>query len=508
MPKVVRIVWFKRDLRIEDHEPLALAAEGATVLPVWIWEPSVLGAATASARQFRFASECLDELREDLARLGLRLFETRGEAVGVFDRLVREYAALGLKVESLWSHEETGEEVTYARDRAVAAWARERGVVWREFRQQGVFRRLASRDGRDKLWETFVSTPVPPTPPRIEPAPRPLRVAEGRPDIAEDAPGRQRGGRLRAVAVLDDFLRRRAGFYRGGISSPLSATSACSRISPYLAWGAVSLRETVNATRRASAAREDSRLTRGLAAFESRLHWHCHFIQKLESQPDIEIVNVNHGFDGMRENDFDEARFTAWRRGETGYPMVDACMACLRETGWINFRMRAMLMSFAAYTLWLHWRRPGIVLARLFTDFDPGIHWPQIQMQSGVTGINVPRMYDPVLQAVTHDPKGEFVRRWLPALRRVPDAWVFEPWRMPEGIADFRPGVDYPLPVVEFRPAMAEARRRYAEWFRSSPVLMRAAEVYRKHGSRKRPSSGARSGTAKPAGPAQLGFDF
>ncbi|MEI2421513.1 FAD-binding domain-containing protein, partial [Arthrospira platensis SPKY2] len=98
------------------------------------------------------------------------------------------------------------------------------------------------------------------------------------------------------------------------------------------------------------------------------MHWHCHFIQKLESQPELELYNMHRGYDGLRETDFDRGRFEAWCEGETGYPLVDACMAMLRETGWLNFRMRAMLMSFAAYHLWLHWREPGLHLARLFTE--------------------------------------------------------------------------------------------------------------------------------------------
>ena len=120
--------------------------------------------------------------------------------------------------------------------------------------------------------------------------------------------------------------------------------------------------------------------------------------------------------------------------GRTGWPLVDACVAMLRATGWLNFRMRAMLVSVAAYPAWLHWREVGLWLARAFLDYEPGIHWSQLQMQSGTTGINTTRVYNPIKQARDHDPQGVFVRRWLPALRRVPDTWLFEPWRMPESV--------------------------------------------------------------------------
>lgn len=205
------------------------------------------------------------------------------------------------------------------------------------------------------------------------------------------------------------------------ISSPLSAPTACSRLSPYLAFGCLSLREIVHAARFKSATlpASASRHKAGISAFISRLYWHCHFIQKLESEPALELRNLHRGYDGMREDDWNPRHFEALSAGRTGWPLVDACVVMLRETGWINFRMRAMLVSVAAYPLWLHWRPVGLWLARQFLDYEPGIHWSQMQMQSGTTGINVPRIYNPIKQARDHDPHGHFVRRWLPALRRV-----------------------------------------------------------------------------------------
>ena len=95
-------------------------------------------------------------------------------------------------------------------------------------------------------------------------------------------------------------------------------------------------------------------------------------------------------------------------------------MRALRHHGWINFRMRAMLMSVASYQLWLPWRQSGEALARLFVDYEPGIHWNQCQMQSGTSGINTVRIYNPIKQGLDHDPEGRFIRQWLPELRDVP----------------------------------------------------------------------------------------
>lgn len=153
-------------------------------------------------------------------------------------------------------------------------------------------------------------------------------------------------------------------------------------------------------------------------------------MQKLESEPRIEFENMHRACNGLRDPIPDPHRLDAWRQGHTSVPFVDACMCALIHTGWINFRMRAMLMSFSAYPLWLHWRGPGLHLARVFTDYESGIHWSRVQMQSGTTGIDRLRIYNPVKQSQDQDPDGVFIRRWVPELAAVPDARIHSPWTM------------------------------------------------------------------------------
>lgn len=337
----------------------------------------------------------------------------------------------------------------------------------------------------------------------------PLPVINPPAHLQHDPPRRQRGGRNLALKTLDNFLTHRSQRYRGGISSPVTAPQACSRISTYLAYGCLSMREVVSRTR--SMITEEGisvRQKAGLRAFLSRLYWHCHFIQKLESEPEIEWRNMHRGYDGLRENDFNHEHFEALKAARTGWPMVDACVVMLRETGWLNFRMRAMLVSVAAYPLWLHWRPVGEWLATQFLDYEPGIHWSQLQMQSGTTGINTTRVYNPIKQAMDHDPTGEFVRTWLPAMRKVPDTYLFEPWNMPQALQEqlgIRVGFEIPLPIVDLAIATKEAKSRLYGRRQLAEVRIAKQAVLEKHGSRK-----TMHRTRAKAAPekAQLGFDF
>jgi len=481
------VVWFKRDLRLHDHAPLAMAAARGPLLCLYVVEPSVWQQPDAALQHWRFVQESLRDLDRALSALGVRLTVVTGEVTEVLERLMQTQP-----FDHLHSHEETGNGVTYRRDQAVRRWCRARGVAWTEWPQFGVVRRLPTRDGWARRWEAHVQAPLVPLPLRLPGVSVGQSAAPAVPPLGDhDPPQRQRGGRTEAAQVLQEFLGERSAGYRGGISSPLSAPTACSRLSPYLAHGCLSLREVVQATReRLAALPPDARHHRlGLEAFVSRLAWHCHFIQKLEDEPELEWRNLHRGYDGLREDHFNPAHLAALTQGRTGWPLVDACVAMLRETGWINFRMRAMLVSVAAYPLWLHWRPVGEWMARQFLDYEPGIHWSQLQMQSGTTGINTTRVYNPIKQARDHDPQGHFVRRWLPVLRRVPDAWLFEPWRMPENLqarCGVRVGIEWPLPVVDLERATREAKTRLHQRRAAPEVKAAEAAIVRRHGSRSR----------------------
>lgn len=485
----VQIVWFKRDLRVLDNAALSGASTLGPVLPLFIFEPELLLAQPdQSGRQWAFAIESLEQLRLDLAELGQPLVIRTGNAVEILDEIRQQFG-----VAALWSHQETGNSWTFARDRSVAVWARSHAIPWFEPRQHGVTRRLASRNGWARDWEKLMRADRADPPPGLPnlsivdlgamPTVRQLRIAD------DHCPARQRGGRREATALLDTFLTVRGRTYRRDMSSPATAFDACSRLSPHLAWGTLSMREAAQATqaRISDLKRQhepNSQLWHGaMTSFAGRLHWHCHFIQKLESEPRLEFESLHRAYRDVRPAEPDRDRLAAWSRGETGFPFVDACMRALIATGWLNFRMRAMLVSFASYQLWLPWRDTGLHLARVFTDYEPGIHWSQVQMQSGTTGINPLRIYNPVKQSIDQDPDATFIRAWVPEVAGVPNAFIHEPWRYD----DFEAAVAgrYPRRIVDHIAAARTARDQVWAVRMTRQARHEANAIQDKHGSRK-----------------------
>lgn len=492
-----QLVWFKRDLRIQDHMPLSEASAAGPCICLFIYEPELIEAPDFEAAHLHFINESLIELRQNLRAIGGELVFRTGEALSVLQDLSQQH-----RLKRIWAHEETFNFASYERDRRVRAWAKTSGILLTELPKDGVVRRLKSRDGWSRQWQQRMQKPAVPIPTSIQSVdgvePGTIRpVKDWKMNVLRRG-AVQSGGESKAHQVLSSFLEDRGTDYRKAMSSPVTAFESCSRLSPYLAFGNISIRavhqrtlERVHELRSGMDARgrETATWLKSLSSFQGRLRWHCHFIQKLEDEPTIEFENINRAFDGLREAEFNVEYFEAWCQGQTGYPLIDACMRALRETGWINFRMRAMLVSFAAYHLWLHWREPALHLARLFLDYEPGIHYSQIQMQSGVTGINTVRIYSPIKQVQDQDPSGEFIRRWVPELMDVPDKHLAEPHKMngmEQTLYSCTIGCDYPAPIVDHSVAMKAARDRIFEVKKTDLARSEARRVFVKHGSRRR----------------------
>lgn len=481
----MQVLWFKRDLRLADHAVLCDAASQGPVMPLYILEPALWCQPDMSQRQYHFLLDCLHSLDQALRLQGHHLVVKVGDALSVLQDL---HHAQG--IERLWSHQETGNGWTYARDRAVKTWTTAQNIPWYEGLQHGVVRRLQQRDGWSSRWYRQMKQPLLPKPQNViwttlASDPIPSADALGLPFDGCCQP--QRGGRDQALQRLRSFLYERSEDYTREMSSPTTAFESSSRLSADLAFGTLSIREVFHRVQARQAELknlppgERGRWPAAMRSFSARLRWHCHFIQKLEDEPRIEFENLHRAYDALRQGPIEMDRLQAWKAGQTGYPMVDACMRALIATGWMNFRMRAMLMSFASYHLWLHWREPALHLARLFVDYEPGIHYSQAQMQSGTTGINAIRIYNPVKQGMDQDPEGHFIRQWIPELADMPKAYIHQPWQCPSALNA------YPAPIVDEKTARKAAAEAIYRLRRQASHRPTAERIVAKHGSRKQP---------------------
>jgi deoxyribodipyrimidine photo-lyase len=344
-------------------------------------------------------------------------------------------------------------------------------VAWREWPQTGVLRHPPSPDGWALQWLARMNAVPVPMPiafrsaPGLAPDALPALDSLCRGGAPRPLPG---AGEAAAWELLRSFLDRSPRGDRRAPSIPATPQAGSSRLSAALAFGTISMRSVHQATERAIAATADRLLAHSLRAFGGRLRWHCHFLQQLEDEPAIEWRNVASAWDGVRAGDgsalgpHELECFEAWCEGRTGFPMVDAGMRSLRATGWLNFRMRALLVNVASHLLGLHWRETGLFLARQSLDFEPGIHWGQMQLQSGTTGTGLLRIDSPSKQAREHDPDGDFVRRWVPELGT--------------------PG--YSVPIVDERAALAAAKARVIALHATPQVCAEAGgdPVPRRHG--------------------------
>lgn len=443
----INIVWLKRDLRTRDHRPFHEAElAGISYLPIFIFEPSMMRLPDLDERHSRFVWQSLTDMQSHLSPFGRRVEVFYGEAVDVFNWLMETY-----QIEQVLSYQESGILETWKRDKAVRARLQSRGIRWREFRRNGVKRGIRDRSGWDADWAAYVNTPDIENSfsycenPRIAhpfPLDPPLRQRWEAPD-----PLMQPGGESMGWRYLHSFLRDRHPSYQLHISKPEKSRTSCGRLSPYIAWGNLSIRQVF----RASHLWTDSPLhTRAIQAFRTRIMWHDHFVQKFEQDCSYAFRPINRAYEQLSAGN-DPHRLHVWMTGQTGYPLVDASMRAVQATGWINFRMRAMLVSFLTHRLDIDWRLGVHHLARCFLDYEPGIHYPQFQMQAGTTGTNVIRVYNPVKNGLSHDLDGAFVRKWVPEIAMLPDTHIHHPWTvtpMEAAFYGFRPGIDYPEPII------------------------------------------------------------
>ena len=473
MKEPINIFWFKRDLRLSDNGPLNNAvSQKEKLLLIYCFEPSLKKNRHYSTKHWNFIKESINDLNIFLKNIDTHIHTYNKEITDVLKEIQEKFI-----VKKIFSHNETGLNVTLERDILLKEFCQNNSIQWEEEINNGVFRGLKNRKNWIKKWRDYMKSPVVLFKGQKNDF---INIKKKQNFKVKDSKILQKGGVSSGIKYLDSFLDSRHTKYQNNISKPEASRTSCSRLSPYMSWGNISTRY---AWQRAKEQIQNGKSKFQLNGFTSRLRWQAHFIQKFEMECQMEFRSVNKGYQNLVKP-INKKFISAWEKGKTGYPLVDASMRCVVETGYLNFRMRALLVSFLTHHLWQPWQSGVIHLARNFLDFEPGIHYSQFQMQAGETGINMIRIYNPTKNAKEHDKEGVFIKKWIPELKKIPTPLLFEPWKMSlidQETYECKIGKDYPNPIVEISETYKYAASKLWSIKSDPKVKEESSRILQKH---------------------------
>ena len=453
----INLIWLKRDIRLHDNEAISSAIKsGKRFLIFYAFEKILLHDLHYNERHWDFIKQSIVDINKELIGYKSKVLSVSSDIIGLCNQIQNFYA-----IDTVYSHIETGILTTYVRDKEFKRYCRNNNINWKENINNGVQRGLLHREKWYEDWECYMQKKQEvfnPQEDQILKLDEIKEIEKISHPISLETPSDtkfQKGGRSIGIKYLTTFFNERHKEYMFHISKPELSRTSCSRLSPYLAWGNLSVREVFQKGKKV----KTNANTRHIGAFLSRLRWQAHFIQKFEMEHVMENASVNKGYHKLKKS-ISKKYQNAWKTGTTGFPLVDACMRCLKETGYLNFRMRALTVSFFTHILWQPWQDATTHLSQMFLDFEPGIHFPQLQMQAGETGINNLRIYNPVKNSIEHDEDAKFIKKWVPELKKLDTFFAHEPYLMTpleQQLYDFTLGKDYPNPIVDLKKTRKKA---------------------------------------------------
>lgn len=480
----IQIVWLKRDLRLHDNEAIFNALKsGKRVLLLYIFEELLINDPHYSERHWNFIKQSLADLNTELQTYNSKILIVQSDIIATINQLLTIF-----QISEVFSHQETGILATYNRDKSFQRFCKNNLITWNESINNGVFRGFKDREDWLERNNSYFDSNLLNFNPKDDQL---LNIKEivsletmftcMSLDSHEDSVF-QKGGRSTGLKYLESFFDKRHKNYMFHTSKPELSRTGCSRLSPYLAWGNLSIREVYQQTKKLKKTVKDKK---PLEAFISRLRWQSHFVQKFEMEHTMEQESINKGFQKLKK-DITEEYQDAWKTGRTGFPLIDACMRCLNETGYLNFRMRALIVSFFTHNLWQPWQDASKHLSQMFLDFEPGIHFPQLQMQAGETGINMLRIYNPIKNSLEHDPEANFIKKWVPELKNLEVPFAHQPFLMTEldqAFYNFKLGIDYPYPIVDIKETRKKASDTLWKMKKDNFVKTERQRILKKHTS-------------------------
>ncbi len=459
------IVWFRRDLRLADNATLVAAIRQGELIPVFVIDLVLLQSERVEAKRVAWLAANLRTLDRSLRERGSQLIVRRGEPSAELIKLARETQATNVFFNL--------DLTPYARrrDRRVALELERNGITVESFDDMTVHHPedVVTATGRPyqvftAFKKTWLELPKPADEAEALPEHMPLTVPVASLPIDFDEMGElPESGEAAALDRLNEFLEET--IYSYGTGRNLLDQKATSFLSPYLRFGALSIRQAYLGAKATIDLAEDKVSRAGAEAWLNELIWREFYLALLYHFPHTIEQPLRGQFTDFEWLDDDES-FQAWCSGRTGYPAVDAAMRMLNATGWMPNRARMIVASFLTKDLLIDWRKGERYFMQQLIDGDSAANVGGWQWAAGVGADAQPffRVFNPTLQGRRFDPAGMFVKRWLPELARVPIELVHEPWQL--SLTDQRKygviiGRDYPAPIVDHAFARARALRHY-----------------------------------------------